>query len=266
MATGTNAIATEQEAKNKINPDSTIAVDSTKCCTKKKAKSLGAYGLTNYSDARLVKYQDLFYGGSASILDTNLVAVFKQNQYTNVDQLYLLVTITVSDGVNNFTKETKIPAINESDSAINNTIYNLPSGYVGIVSQSIGNNTDSHAWTYTIMPSGTVTYPIGTNAPNVVTVSVSVAVYANELNDSTAVLSSDYGSGGGVLVTKMEICERWYYSATSATVDWYYESTFNGYNPASIYWIPSTYSETGEKCIVCFDSATTKNATQNYIF
>lgn len=60
MATGTNAIATEGEAKSKLGYSGTV--DTNKCCTKAKAVAMGADSskLTSYKDNQLVKYSDLY--------------------------------------------------------------------------------------------------------------------------------------------------------------------------------------------------------------
>ena len=59
MATGTNAIATEQEVKNITGSSATITQNL--CCTKTRAVALGADSskLTNYTTKQLVKYSDI---------------------------------------------------------------------------------------------------------------------------------------------------------------------------------------------------------------
>ena len=59
MATGTNGIATEGEAKSKLGYSG--SVDTNKCCTKARAVAMGADSakLGNYSDSQLVKYSDI---------------------------------------------------------------------------------------------------------------------------------------------------------------------------------------------------------------
>ncbi len=57
MATGTNAIANEQEAKTKGG--STVAVTSNKGCTKTRAIALNCTVAGNYANNQLVKYSDL---------------------------------------------------------------------------------------------------------------------------------------------------------------------------------------------------------------
>lgn len=59
MATGTNGIATEGEAKSKLGY--TGSVDTNKCCTKARAVAMGADSskLTSYKDNQLVKYSDI---------------------------------------------------------------------------------------------------------------------------------------------------------------------------------------------------------------
>lgn len=60
MATGTNGIATEGEAKIKLGYNG--SVDTNKCCTKARAIAMGADNskLTSYKDNQLVKYSDLY--------------------------------------------------------------------------------------------------------------------------------------------------------------------------------------------------------------
>lgn len=60
MATGTNGIATEGEAKIKLGYNG--SVDTNKCCTKARAIAMGADSskLTSYKDNQLVKYSDLY--------------------------------------------------------------------------------------------------------------------------------------------------------------------------------------------------------------
>lgn len=60
MATGTNGIATEGEAKSKLGYSG--SVDTNKCCTKARAVAMGADSskLTSYKDNQLVKYSDLY--------------------------------------------------------------------------------------------------------------------------------------------------------------------------------------------------------------
>lgn len=59
MATGTNGIATEGEAKSKLGYSGTV--DTNKCCTKTRAVAMGADSskLTSYKDNQLVKYSDI---------------------------------------------------------------------------------------------------------------------------------------------------------------------------------------------------------------
>ena len=59
MATGTNVIATEGEAKSKLGYSG--SVDTNKCCTKARAIAMGADSakLTSYKDNQLVKYSDV---------------------------------------------------------------------------------------------------------------------------------------------------------------------------------------------------------------
>lgn len=59
MATGTNGIATEGEAKSKLVYSG--SVDTNKCCTKARAIAMGAdrTKLTSYEDNQLVKYNDI---------------------------------------------------------------------------------------------------------------------------------------------------------------------------------------------------------------
>jgi hypothetical protein len=59
MATGTNGIATESEAKSKLGYSG--SVDTNKCCTKARAVVMGADGskLGGYKDNQLVKYSDI---------------------------------------------------------------------------------------------------------------------------------------------------------------------------------------------------------------
>lgn len=63
MATGTNGIATEGEAKEKLGYSG--SVDTNKCCTKARAIAMGADSskLTSYKDNQLVKYSDLYQAG-----------------------------------------------------------------------------------------------------------------------------------------------------------------------------------------------------------
>ena len=63
MATGTNGIATEGEAKEKLGYSG--SVDTNKCCTKARAVAMGADSskLTSYKDNQLVKYSDLYQAG-----------------------------------------------------------------------------------------------------------------------------------------------------------------------------------------------------------
>ena len=59
MATGTNAIATEGEAKSKLGYSGTV--DTNKCCTKAKAVAMGADSskLGSYKDTQLIKYSNI---------------------------------------------------------------------------------------------------------------------------------------------------------------------------------------------------------------
>lgn len=59
MATGTNGIATEGEAKIKLGYNG--SVDTNKCCTKARAIAMGADSakLSGYKDSKLIKYTDL---------------------------------------------------------------------------------------------------------------------------------------------------------------------------------------------------------------
>lgn len=59
MATGTNGIATESEAKSKLGYSG--SVDTNKCCTKARAIAMGADStkLSGYTDNQLVKYDDI---------------------------------------------------------------------------------------------------------------------------------------------------------------------------------------------------------------
>lgn len=59
MATGTNGIATEGEAKSKLGYSG--SVDTNKCCTKARAIAMGADSskLSAYKDNQLVKYSDI---------------------------------------------------------------------------------------------------------------------------------------------------------------------------------------------------------------
>lgn len=59
MATGTNGIATEGEAKSKLGYSG--SVNTNKCCTKARAIAMGADSskLTSYKDNQLVKYSDI---------------------------------------------------------------------------------------------------------------------------------------------------------------------------------------------------------------
>lgn len=60
MATGTNGIATEGEAKSKLGYNG--SVNTNKCCTKARAVAMGADSskLSAYKDNQLVKYDDIF--------------------------------------------------------------------------------------------------------------------------------------------------------------------------------------------------------------
>lgn len=71
MATGTNGIATEGEAKSKLGYSG--SVDTNKCCTKARAIAMGADSakLTSYKDNQLVKYSDL----STSVIDNKLTVI-----------------------------------------------------------------------------------------------------------------------------------------------------------------------------------------------
>lgn len=59
MATRTNGIATEGEAKSKLGYSG--SVDTNKCCTKARAVAMGADSskLSAYKDNQLVKYSDI---------------------------------------------------------------------------------------------------------------------------------------------------------------------------------------------------------------
>lgn len=63
MATGTNGIATEGEAKSKLGYSG--SVDTNKCCTKARAVTMGADSskLSAYKDNQLVKYSDIQLDG-----------------------------------------------------------------------------------------------------------------------------------------------------------------------------------------------------------
>lgn len=60
MATGTNGIATEGEAKSKLSY--TGSVNSSKGCTKARAVTMGVDStkLSRYQDTQLVKYSDIY--------------------------------------------------------------------------------------------------------------------------------------------------------------------------------------------------------------
>lgn len=64
MATGTNGIATEGEAKIKLGYNG--SVDTNKCCTKARAVAMGADSsrLTSYTDNQSVKYSDIYKKGT----------------------------------------------------------------------------------------------------------------------------------------------------------------------------------------------------------
>lgn len=86
MATGTNGIATEGEAKSKLGY--TGSVDTNKCCTKARAIAMGADGskLTSYKDNQLVKYNDIIKFNPKLII--NITFTLNDGSYLPGDEGY----------------------------------------------------------------------------------------------------------------------------------------------------------------------------------
>lgn len=91
MATGTNGIATEGEAKSKLGYSGTV--DTNKCCTKARAIAMGADSsrLGNYSNNQLVKYSDIVLN---SILVEFFISKSTKRYYAQADGYSLDATLT----------------------------------------------------------------------------------------------------------------------------------------------------------------------------
>ena len=81
MATGTNGIATEGEAKSKLVYSG--SVDTNKCCTKARAIAMGAdrTKLTSYEDNQLVKYNDIVKNIPPVMINYNIIDYFRAILY-----------------------------------------------------------------------------------------------------------------------------------------------------------------------------------------
>ena len=79
MATGTNGIATEGEAKLVYSG----SVDTNKCCTKARAIAMGAdrTKLTSYEDNQLVKYNDIVKNIPPVMINYNIIDYFRAILY-----------------------------------------------------------------------------------------------------------------------------------------------------------------------------------------
>lgn len=95
MATGTNGIATEGEAKSKLGYSG--SVDTNKCCTKARAIAMGADSskLTEYQDNQLVKYSDIYSTGEPYYLGFNIQATQQNKWWAHITSIYLRAYKTV---------------------------------------------------------------------------------------------------------------------------------------------------------------------------
>lgn len=78
MATGTNGIATEGEAKSKLGYSG--SVDTNKCCTKSRAIDMGAdrSKLSAYKDNQLVIYNDIVKNIPPVMINYNIITTTVQ--------------------------------------------------------------------------------------------------------------------------------------------------------------------------------------------
>ena len=115
MATGTNAIATRQEAATKLNyiTASQSVTNPNKCCTVTEAINFGAH--SSYLPAngnRLVRYQDLYQKYTYSITGTNSYGICAMFNTYDYGGMYVIVTISISGAGQTFSKETRIEVNN----------------------------------------------------------------------------------------------------------------------------------------------------------
>lgn len=81
MATGTNGIATEGEAKTKLGYSGSVTTN--KCCTKARAIAMGAdrSKLTGYQDNQLVKYNDIVKNIPPVTINYDIIDYFRAILY-----------------------------------------------------------------------------------------------------------------------------------------------------------------------------------------
>lgn len=147
MATGTNGIATEGEAKSKL--DYSGSVDINKGCTKERVLPMGAMGqyLEEYKPKQLVKYSDIVKGNPNNIIfDVN----FKLTGYVNAhlfctfnDQDSVITSATINNTYSDGDSETVEFRISDYDNDIELHLKQMsftPSGPGKMVLESDGLN------------------------------------------------------------------------------------------------------------------------------
>ena len=137
MATGTNGIATEGEAKSKLGYSG--SVNTNKCCTKARAITMGADSskLTSYKDNQLVKYSDLY-----KAIKTYDVSISDETYNAEIDYDKCILRINNTD--KSFNGSTSIFNLNEGQTLNYIQIYirtNNGSEINYIFSDNYDNNT-----------------------------------------------------------------------------------------------------------------------------
>lgn len=137
MATGTNGIATEGEAKSKLGYSGSVNIN--KCCTKARAIAMGADSskLTSYKDNQLVKYSDLYK-------DIKTYDVIISDETYNAEIDYDKCILRINNTDKSFNGSTGIFNLNEGQTLNYIQIYirtNNGSEINYIFSDNYGNNT-----------------------------------------------------------------------------------------------------------------------------
>lgn len=125
MATGTNGIATEGEAKSKLGYSG--SVDTNKCCTKARAVAMGADSakLSRYKDNQLVKYVDLV----AAMKDFKIDFHFNKNNRTFYlsKQSNIPISVTVNFRIEYDSGSDTTHTVSINQDSINSIIYSYAS-------------------------------------------------------------------------------------------------------------------------------------------
>lgn len=272
MATGTNAIATEQEIYNLYKTGSPDT--NGKCCTKSRAITLGVDSslLTSYANNQLVKYKDCLKTYTMNP-NFNLRIVFqvdaaRMKQYYS--DLYFLVGLNYYENGQTSYKETRLNVrtqyIASSGSCYagnafigNPWVYNYqPYDYIGVTNIPLsvsygGINSSGTIITHpgsNIQVANDITYTAGTytNA----SINLTISLYGTNTSGSSN------GTTGGTLIKQLSSTDAIVGTGTTlqAAVSASNSGSYNGPYNISVANV--------EKYIIVFENSTVKSNLSSY--